>query len=114
MFFRCFQKTSHKTHSPHCAPLRGGLTLPGMAKPKTPPKPEKRPRGRPRKTEEEKAQLPPVTGVRIPEALRDEIDGLVDRENAALAAKGASTNRNALIVLLLREALDARKGAPYA
>ena len=59
-----------------------------------------------------KAPLPPVTGVRIPDDLRDALDVIVDRENAALAEKGASTNRNALIVRLLREAV-ARDAAAH-
>ena len=76
-----------------------------MAKPKAvnrggrPPNPNKTP-------------LPPVTGVRIPDDLRDALDIIVDRENAELAAKGASTNRNALIVRLLREAV-ARDAAAH-
>ena len=85
-----------------------------MAKPKAPQKPVTRPRGRPRKSEEEKAQLPPVTGIRIPVDLLGEIDTLVDSEKARLASEGATTNRNALVVRLLREALDARKGGDHA
>lgn len=76
-----------------------------MAKPRTTPPP----RGRPPKAV--KAVVPPVTGVRIPEDLRAELDALVETLNVTLAAQGASTNRSAVMVLLLREALEARRRA---
>ena len=75
--------------------------------------PQERVPGKPttrRYSEEEKAQLPPVTGIRIPIDLLDEIDTLVGSEKARLASEGATTNRNALVVRLLREALDASTG----
>ena len=54
-----------------------------------------------------KPALPNVTGIRIPEDLRARLDALVDVRNTELAPEGLSTNRNAMVVKLLRDALDA-------
>ena len=69
-------------------------------------KPTGRPPGRPKKAVTTHAIN--VTGVRLPEDLRARLDAVVDEENAQHAAAGLTTNRNAVIVRLLREALDAR------
>lgn len=69
--------------------------------------------GRPPKVN--KAPLPPVTGVRIPEDILARLDAMVDAENARLAPTGASISRSALIVRILREAtaqMPARGEAP--
>jgi hypothetical protein len=85
-----------------------------MAKPKTakPANAPKRSAGRPPKPTT--VPLPTVTGIRLPDDLRARLDAAVDARNAELASEGLTTNRNALVVKLLREALDARdaKGAP--
>lgn len=64
-------------------------------------KPGKRPLGRPRGAE----PPPPVTGVRIPLDVLEALDAIVERRAAALAAQGATTSRNALIVAMLRDAI---------
>lgn len=76
--------------------------------PKAPKAPGARSPGRPPKAPEARAVVPPVTGVRIPADLLVDLDAEVTRANAALAAQGATTNRSAVIVLLLREGLAAR------
>lgn len=72
-------------------------------------KPTGRPPGRPKKADP--AHAVNVTGVRIPDELRARLDAAVEHENAQHAARGLTTNRSALIVTLLREALDARDAA---
>ncbi len=56
-----------------------------------------------------KATIPSVTGVRLPEDLREALDAMVAEQNERGAAEGFSTNRNALIVRLLRDAVNAWK-----
>ena len=71
-----------------------------MAKPKAAAKSAKSPNS-----------VPPVTGVRIPDDLRDDLDAIVEEQNARNAAEGLTTNRNALIVRLLREGVARMKSA---
>lgn len=78
-----------------------------MAKPKTPKTATGKPLGRPPKAQ--KAVIPTVTGIRLPDDLRDWLDAMVAQENERLALEGASTNRNALIIRLLREARETRE-----
>lgn len=61
----------------------------------------KKPRGRPKGAE----PPPPVTGVRIPLDVLEALDAIVERRAATLAAQGATTSRNALIVAMLRDAI---------
>lgn len=89
-----------------------------MAKPRNTPKrasakpvaseaaPKRRP-GRPANPNTQK--LPPVTGLRIPAELLARVDAHVEARNAELAGEGLTTNRTAVVIRLLREALDARE-----
>lgn len=65
----------------------------------------KRKPGRPAKATTQ--PLPPVTGIRFPPELLARVDAYVDARNAELASEGLTTNRNAIIVRLVRDALDA-------
>lgn len=48
----------------------------------------------------------PVTGFRIPQDILDGLDAYVERLNAS-APEGFSTNRNAIVVKILRDAVNA-------
>ena len=78
-----------------------------MAKPKSAASTGKHPGGRP--PNPNKAELPPVTGVRLPADLRAILDRMVEEENRALAPMGSRTTLIAVIVRLLREAVAARE-----
>ena len=80
------------------------VTVRAMAKPKASKA------GRP--ANPNKPPLPPMTGLRLPDDLRAELDAIVEQENARLAPEGASTNRTAVMVRMLRESV-ARWNAGY-
>lgn len=75
------------------------------AKPSTSTEAPKRKPGRPARPDTQ--PLPPVTGIRFPVELLERVDAFVDERNAELATEGLTTNRNAIIVRFVREALDA-------
>lgn len=88
-----------------------------MAKPHNTPKrttpkpatPEAAPKRRPGRPVNPNTQpLPPVTGLRIPTELLERVDAFVEARNRELASEGLTTNRTAVVVRLLREALDAK------
>lgn len=93
---------------------------PAMAKPRntpkrTTPKPApseaapKRRAGRPANPNTQ--PLPPVTGLRLPLDLLDALDAYVEKRNAELASEGLTTNRTAVVIRLLREALAVKSAA---
>lgn len=53
----------------------------------------------------------PVTGFRIPIELLARLDAITERRNAALAAQGATTSRNAVMVQVLSEFCDREEAA---
>lgn len=69
-----------------------------------PETPAKRPPGRPPKATT--VPLPSVTGVRFPPEIIERVDAYVDLRNEELRGGGLTTNRNAMIVRLVRDALD--------
>lgn len=84
-----------------------GPGRPPKAREQAPDAPKRGP-GRPPKASTQ--PLPPVTGIRFPVELLARVDAFVARRNVELEGEGFTTNRNAVVVRLVRDALDAIEG----